>query len=376
MTAVVADDPKQPTQASTQGPAPGDAQPGREREGKAPGRRRGRTRGVFQRRRGVARKGAEGEAGAEAPPGGARTGSGADDGADEDPVPFFARRAAFGLQAAAARRRGPPRARAEEETPKLHKVLADAGLGSRRDMEELIVAGRVSVNGQPAHIGQRIAPGDQVRVNGKPIKRRVALAPPRVLLYHKPAGEMVTRDDPGERATVFERLPRLKGARWVTVGRLDFNTEGLLVCTTSGEMANKLMHPRYGWEREYAVRVLGRLGDEARQSLVDGIELEDGTAAFASLEEIGGDGANVWYRVTIGEGRNREVRRMFEAVGLTVSRLVRIRYGPVALPRGLRRGRWIELSESEVAALQSAMRQAEPRPAKGNDGPGDEGTAG
>ncbi|MCZ7561659.1 MAG: rRNA pseudouridine synthase [Burkholderiaceae bacterium] len=277
--------------------------------------------------------------------------------ADADPLPAYASGAAIGLDAADPRKRAARRAPAEDQ-PKLHKVLADAGLGSRRDMEDLILAGRVSVNGQPAHIGQRIGPTDQVRVNGRTISRRAAPAAPRVLLYHKPPGEICTRDDPGQRATVFERLPRLKGARWVAVGRLDFNTEGLLVFTTSGDLANKLMHPRYGWEREYAVRVLGRIEDEARNALLAGVQLEDGPARFAAIEDLGGDGANAWYRAVIAEGRNREVRRMFEAVGLTVSRLVRLRFGPLALPRGLARGRWAELSDAEVQALTQTMRRA------------------
>ena len=275
--------------------------------------------------------------------------------ADADPLPAYASGKAIGLDAADPRHRATRRAPGEDQ-PKLHKVLADAGLGSRRDMEELILAGRVSVNGQPAHIGQRIGPADQVRVNGRTIGRRAGPAAPRVLLYHKPPGEICTRDDPGQRATVFERLPRLKGARWVAVGRLDFNTEGLLVFTTSGDLANKLMHPRYGWEREYAVRVLGRIEDAARESLLAGVELEDGPARFATLEDLGGDGANAWYRAVISEGRNREVRRMFEVVGLTVSRLVRLRFGPLALPRGLTRGRWAELGEAEVQALTQAIR--------------------
>lgn len=296
--------------------------------------------------------------------------------ADAEPLPAYASGAAIGLDAADPRKRGPRRAPTEDQ-PKLHKVLADAGLGSRRDMEELILAGRVSVNGQPAHIGQRIGPTDQVRVNGRAISRRAAPAAPRVLLYHKPSGEICTRDDPGQRATVFERLPRLKGARWVAVGRLDFNTEGLLVFTTSGDFANKLMHPRYGWEREYAVRVLGRIGDEAREALLAGVQLEDGPAKFAALEDLGGDGANAWYRAVIAEGRNREVRRMFEAVGLTVSRLVRLRFGPLALPRGLARGRWIELGEAEVQALAQAIRRAGPTgaeaAAEGGRRPGEAG---
>lgn len=286
--------------------------------------------------------------------------------ADSEPPPVYALGAVIGLDAAQTRRRG-PRKPAGEDQPKLHKVLADAGLGSRRDMEELILAGRVSVNGQPAHIGQRIGPNDQVRVNGRTVPRRAAGPVQRVLLYHKPAGEICTRDDPERRATVFDKLPRIKGARWVAVGRLDFNTEGLLIFTTSGDLANRLMHPRYGWEREYAVRVLGRIDDEAREKLLAGVELDDGPAKFSLLEDIGGDGANTWYRVVLSEGRNREVRRMVEAVGLTVSRLVRLRFGPVALPRGLPRGRWAELDESEVQALMQEVRRA--RTGAGANGP-------
>uniref|UniRef100_UPI001EF31AAB 23S rRNA pseudouridine(2605) synthase RluB n=1 Tax=Bordetella pseudohinzii TaxID=1331258 RepID=UPI001EF31AAB len=235
--------------------------------------------------------------------------------------------------------------------PKLHKVLADAGIGSRREMEELIVAGRVSVNGEPAHIGQRVAPNDQVRVNGKPIARPNAKKPPRVILYHKPAGEIVSHDDPGGRASVFARLPKLRTGKWLSVGRLDLNTEGLLIFTTSGDMANRIMHPRYGTEREYAVRVLGEMDEAQRKSLVEGIDLDDGKAAFGSFDYLGGDGSNRWYRVTLQEGRNREVRRMFEAVGVTVSRLIRTRFGDLVLPRSLRRGRWEELDASLVSAL-------------------------
>jgi 23S rRNA pseudouridine2605 synthase len=236
------------------------------------------------------------------------------------------------------------------QSDKLHKVLADAGIGSRRDMEELIIAGRVSVNGQPAHIGQRVLPTDQVRVNGKPLVRKQPGKPPRVLLYHKPAGEIVSQDDPEKRPTVFDKLPKVSGGRWVAVGRLDFNTEGLLLFTTSGELANRLMHPRYEVEREYAVRVLGELTDEQKERLLAGVQLGDGTAAFSKIEEAGGQGANRWYRVVIAEGRNREVRRMFEAVGLEVSRLIRIRYGAIQLPRSLARGRYQELSPEWVQA--------------------------
>lgn len=235
--------------------------------------------------------------------------------------------------------------------PKLHKVLADAGIGSRREMEELIVSGRVSVNGEPAYIGQRVATEDVVRVNGRIIKRPNADKPPRVILYHKPAGEIVSHDDPGKRETVFSRLPKIKVGKWLSVGRLDLNTEGLLIFTTSGDMAHRFMHPRFGAEREYAVRVLGELTPEQLNLLKTGVELDDGMAQFGSIEFVGGEGSNRWYRVTIFEGRNREVRRMFEAVGLTVSRLIRTRFGEVVLPRNLRRGRWEELSPEMVTAL-------------------------
>lgn len=235
--------------------------------------------------------------------------------------------------------------------PKLHKVLAQVGIGSRREMEELIIAGRVSVNGEPAHIGQRVGSNDVVRVNGKPVNRSASKKPPRVVLYHKPAGEIVSHDDPEGRATVFSRLPRMKVGKWLSIGRLDLNTEGLLILTTSGDLANRLMHPRYGNEREYAVRVLGELTDDIRAKLLDGVELEDGVAKFGSVEFLGGEGSNRWYRVTLQEGRNREVRRVFESVGLTVSRLIRTRFGEVVLPSNLRRGRWEELSGDLVNAL-------------------------
>ncbi len=235
-----------------------------------------------------------------------------------------------------------------DDAPKLHKVLADAGMGSRREMEELIVAGRVSVNGEPAHIGQRIGPEDQVRINGKPVQRRIASLPPRVLIYHKPSGEIVSHDDPEGRPSVFTRLPVLKTAKWLAVGRLDFNTEGLLILTTSGDLTNRLAHPRYGFDREYAVRVAGELDEDSRQKLLNGIELEDGMARFSKVDFGGGEGLNHWYNVVISEGRNREVRRMFEAVGLTVSRLIRIRYGGIHLPRELPRGKWHELDRPVV----------------------------
>ena len=259
--------------------------------------------------------------------------------------------------APAARQRAPqPDAVPEPaETHKLQKLLAQAGLGSRRELEEWIGAGRISVNGKPAHVGQRVGPGDRIKVNGRLIHLRFAARVPRVLIYHKPEGEIVSRDDPQGRPSVFERLPPLKGGRWVAIGRLDFNTEGLLLFTTGGELANRMMHPRYGIEREYAVRIVGQLAEEQRRHLLDGVRLADGVARFGVLEEAGGEGTNRWYRVTIAEGRNREVRRLFEALGLTVSRLIRVRYGPVALPRRLKRGMSSELSEAEAASLVAAL---------------------
>ena len=248
----------------------------------------------------------------------------------------------------------------EPDAPKLHKLLAQAGVGSRREMEQMIVEGRITVNGQPAHIGQRISWGDQVKVGGKPVKLRIAPPPPRVLAYHKPVGEVVTHDDPQQRPTVFRRLPKLHHGKWQSVGRLDINTEGLLLFTNSGELANQLMHPRFGVEREYAVRVLGRLDDEARQRLLDGVELDGQSAQFKSIEDGGGEGVNHWYRVVIAEGRNREVRRLFDAVGLTVSRLIRIRYGTVVLPRGLKRGVWVELGEADVKTIRRLAQGAQP----------------
>jgi 23S rRNA pseudouridine2605 synthase len=246
----------------------------------------------------------------------------------------------------------------EPETPKLHKVLAQAGLGSRLEMERMIMEGRISVNNQPAHIGQRLQFGDQIKVNGKMLKIRIDPPPARVIAYHKPAGEIVTNDDPQHRPTVFRKLPRLPQGKWQSVGRLDLNTEGLLLFTNSGELANRLMHPRFGLVREYAVRVLGGLNGDEKQKLLDGVQLSDGFAQFMSIEEGGGEGSNHWYRVTISEGRNREVRRMIESTGHAVSRLIRIRYGAMLLPRGLKRGYWVELDPKELAALSNA---AQPR---------------
>lgn len=259
------------------------------------------------------------------------------------------------------------------ETPKLHKVLAQAGMGSRLEMEQLILEGRISVNNEPAHIGQRIQFGDNIKVNGKPIRVRIEPPPARVIAYHKPVGEVVTHDDPQNRPTVFRRLPKLHQGKWQSVGRLDLNTEGLLLFTNSGELANNLMHPRFGLEREYAVRVLGSLSKDEKKMLLDGVQLDDGVAQFGSIEDGGGEGSNCWYRVTISEGRNREVRRMLEAVGHAVSRLIRIRYGAMVLPRGLKRGAWMELDDADIRALVNAAGgvrdEGGPRDAPAGGGP-------
>jgi len=256
-------------------------------------------------------------------------------------------------------RRELPAAEAVSETPgdvtdrgeKLHKVLAQAGLGSRRAMEARILAGEVTVNGRVATVGDRVTAGDQIRVGGQVVRRQAAEQAPRVLIYHKPEGEIVSNDDPQGRPTVFEKLPPARGAKWLAIGRLDFNTSGLLIFTTSGELANRMMHPRFEVEREYAVRVLGNMHPAALDALRAGVRLEDGVARFERLEEEGGEGANRWFRVLLKEGRNRIVRRMFESQGLTVSRLMRVRFGAVALPPQLKRGQFIELTRGDVERL-------------------------
>lgn len=238
----------------------------------------------------------------------------------------------------------------------MQKALADAGLGSRREIEDWIAQGRISVNGETAHVGQRISADDKVRFNGRLVQIKAAGSrSPRVLLYHKPEGEIVSRDDPEGRPSVFDKLPRIHNGRWIAVGRLDFNSCGLMLFTSSGELANRLMHPRYELEREYAVRILGEPTDEAVEQLRTGIQLEDGLARFNAFQEAGGEGVNRWYNVTLSEGRNREVRRMFEAVGLMVSRLMRVRYGPLRLPPGLKRGMWRELEPQETTLLLKAL---------------------
>jgi 23S rRNA pseudouridine2605 synthase len=237
---------------------------------------------------------------------------------------------------------------------RLQKVLAQAGIGSRREMEEWISAGRVTVNGTQATLGVRVSEGDKVQVDGRHIRLKLQAeqAMPRILLYHKQEGEIVSRDDPKERANVFDALPKLRGQKWIAIGRLDFNTSGLLIFTTSGELANRLMHPRFEVEREYAVRVQGEMTlDQMHQMTKDGIELEDGLVRFEQLSDEGGEGYNHWYRLVLKEGRNRVVRRTFEALGLTVSRLMRVRFGMINLPPRIKRGMMAELSDGEVRKI-------------------------
>ncbi|NCN23128.1 MAG: pseudouridine synthase, partial [Gallionella sp.] len=212
-----------------------------------------------------------------------------------------------------------------------------------------IAAGRVSVNGEPATLGMRVLPGDMVKTAHRTIRVGEREHAVRVLLYHKPEGEIVSRDDPEKRATVFDKLPRLRGQKWIAIGRLDFNTSGLLIFTTSGKLANRLMHPSFEVEREYAVRVQGVMTDEQmKQALSEGVELEDGSVTFEKLEDHGGEGFNHWYHVILKEGRNRIVRRTFDALGLPVSRLIRVRFGIINLPPRLKRGMMAELGEGEI----------------------------
>jgi 23S rRNA pseudouridine2605 synthase len=222
-------------------------------------------------------------------------------------------------------------------------------------MEALIAAGRITVNGRAATLGQRVGPADRVARDGHPIRISFETSEPRVLLYHKPAGELVTARDPKGRPTVFAHLPRIRGGQWIAIGRLDYNTGGLLLFTDSGELANRLMHPRHEVEREYAVRIRGEVTPAQMQRLASGVRLDDGVARFDSIEPRGGQGSNRWYEVVLREGRNREVRRMFEALGITVSRLLRVRFGPFRLPPRLRRGQWLELDGAELAPLLAAL---------------------
>ena len=240
---------------------------------------------------------------------------------------------------------------APEPTQRLHKLLALQGLGSRRDMEELIASGRVTVNGEIAKVGVGVTQYDIVRIDSRPVRLSFEAELPQVLIYHKPEGEIVSQDDPEGRASVFDKLPKIKQGKWIAIGRLDINTSGLLIFTNSGHLANRFMHPRYEVEREYAVRIFGELTEEQMGMLTQGIELEDGSAAFDSISAQGGEGANHWYQVILREGRNREVRRLFEAFQLPVSRLMRVRFGPVNLPPRVKRGQMLKLEQKTVVNL-------------------------
>ena len=237
------------------------------------------------------------------------------------------------------------------EPERLQKVLAASGVGSRREMEEWINNGWVQVNGRVAVLGEKITPEDQVTVKGSAIKLKWADRLPRIILYYKQEGEIVSRDDPQGRVSIFDRLPQAASSRWVAIGRLDINTSGLLILTTSGELVQRFAHPSFEVEREYAVRVLGELTQEQMDALSEGVMLDDGLARVERIYEQGGEGANKWYNVVLKEGRNREVRRLFESQGLTVSRLVRVGFGPIGLPNRLKRGQFYELNPMEVANI-------------------------
>ncbi len=253
---------------------------------------------------------------------------------------------------------------------KLQKVPARAGAGSRREMERWIVEGRVTIDGRAAKLGDRVSPRQTIRIDGRSVPTYATTPKPRVLLYHKPEGQVTTRSDPEGRPTVFDNLPVLKHGRWIAIGRLDLNSSGLLLFTTDGALAHKLMHPSTMIEREYAVRVLGSVPPEGLKQLTEGVVLEDGEARFDSVLDAGGTGANHWYHVVIREGRHREVRRMWEAIGAKVSRLMRVRYGPVPLPRLLRPGRTHDLDADGMTALYAAAGLPPPvKPRKAGRGP-------
>ncbi len=239
---------------------------------------------------------------------------------------------------------------------RLQKLLARAGYGSRREIERWIDEGLVAVNGKVAKLGDQATPEDQITLRGQPVAlKAVTQFKPRVLLYHKPIGELCTADDPEGRPTVFDRLPPMKTSRWIVVGRLDINTVGVLLFTNDGELANRLMHPSHEIEREYAVRVLGEVDEAMLQRLRAGVELDDGPAHFDAITPQGGEGANRWFRVMLKEGRKREVRRLWESQGVKVSRLIRVRYGPIELPRSLRPGRWEDLGPGAMKRLYAQV---------------------
>lgn len=242
-----------------------------------------------------------------------------------------------------------------EKSEKLQKVLARAGVASRRAAEEWIAAGRIKINGTVAKVGDRVIETDKISVDNFPMPQHaLEEKEARVLIYHKPEGEICTRSDPQNRPTVFDHLPILRKGRWVMIGRLDFNTSGLLLFTTDGELANKFMHPSHEIEREYAVRIYGIVTDQMVKKLKKGVELEDGLAKFKDVQFQGGEGRNSWYHVVICEGKNREVRRLWESQDVMVSRLIRVRFGTIILPPQLRPGKFVELESAEVEELKHA----------------------
>lgn len=258
-----------------------------------------------------------------------------------------------------------------QEGERLQKVLANAGFGSRREIEQWIRDGRIRLNGRLAQLGDRVSAEDVVKLDGKPLSAsRLAESSREIVIYNKPEGEIVSRKDPQGRPTVFTRLPRPKHGRWISVGRLDVNTSGLLLMTTDGELVNRLTHPSHQVEREYAVRVFGEISDKHLEQLVQGVELDDGPARFEEITPAGGEGINRWFHVVLMEGRKREVRRLWEAVGLTVSRLKRVRFGPIMLDSATKVGRWRALNPDERKALLAMVdledeQQESPRPARG-----------
>ena len=247
---------------------------------------------------------------------------------------------------------------------KLHKLLAQAGAGSRREMEKVISEGRVTVNGQVAKLGDRASSRDTITLDGRPIGVPEQDTAGRVLIYNKPEGEICTRSDPEGRRTVFDRLPKLKGARWIAVGRLDFNTTGLILFTTDGQLANALMHPSSEIDREYLCRVLGNVDESVLKRLLEGVLLEDGVAKFTDIVDGGGEGANHWYYVALMEGRNREVRRLWESQEIQVSRLKRVRFGKIFLPPKLKQGQWEEMPYKEVQELYQMVDMKAGKPVK------------
>lgn len=251
---------------------------------------------------------------------------------------------------------------------RIQKVLARAGIGSRREIEQWIREGRVCINRRVALLGDTLAGGEKVTLDSRPINAELNASLPRVLMYNKPEGRICSRKDPEHRPNVYQALPKIAGARWIAVGRLDINSTGLMLFTTDGELANRLMHPSSQIERVYAVRVLGEVTPQMIKALLAGVQLEDGPARFDHIRDAGGEGANHWYHVTLREGRQREVRRLWEQQGVKVSRLIRIQYGNISLPRGLRPDKWQELDSGALRELYASVNLSLPVPARADGG--------